>query len=210
MANAPKSIRQSAHSLSAAMNPVRVLASRSLGADWWTLLPVCLGRTHNHPPADPAAAELLLRFIESAHALRDGFMRVFRPAGFTEHNFIVLVVLSAIAPEPSTSSRLAVHASITRASMTQVLDCLERRRWIERHRDPADRRSIRVSLTPAGQNAVVEAAWLYVRLAADLVRPLPPADLAAFGRIGDRLRTAGHRLPGNLRAKFGSANRDHS
>jgi DNA-binding MarR family transcriptional regulator len=81
--------------------------------------------------------------------------------------------------------------------MTKVLDDLERRRWIERRRDPDDRRMLRVHLTSAGQRAAADAASRYVRLAADLVRPLRSADLAAFTRICAGLYTAGNALHGN-------------
>ena len=159
------------------------------------MLPVCLRKARHRPPADPAAVELLLGFSASARAVQAGLMREF--GGLTDHKFIVLVVLSALAPEPSTSSRLARYAAITRPSMTKVLDDLERRRWIERRRDPDDRRMMRLHLTPAGQRAAAEAASRYVRLAADLVRPLRSADFAAFARICAGLYTAGNALHGN-------------
>jgi MarR family transcriptional repressor of emrRAB len=166
------------------------------GVDWRRLLPVSLRKAHRQPPTDLLAVDLLIRLSASARAVHAGFMRKFGPAGFNDHKFIVLVVLSAFAPEPSTASRLAEYAAVTRASMTKVLDDLERRRWIERHRDSDDRRSLRVHLTPNGQRSIVDAASLYVSLAADLVGDLPSADLAAFARICARLHTASSALPG--------------
>lgn len=132
-----------------------------------------------------------MRFTASARALHDGFMRVFGPRGWTDHKFIVLVVLSSIDPQPSTASELATHAAITKASMTDVLDRLERRGWIGRERDARDRRVILVKLTPKGRRAVAEAAALYLELAADIVASLPPDDLPPFERICERLATAG-------------------
>jgi DNA-binding MarR family transcriptional regulator len=166
--------------------------------EWRTLLPVCLRKARQSTHADPAAGELLLQFTASSRAIRDGFMRIFGPAGFSDHKFIVLVVLLAQDPTPSTPSELAEHASITRASMTSVLDDLEQRRWIERHRDPENRRTIRVTLTSRGRRAIGEATALYLEIAADLVRAISPTDLAAFARVCDFLQNAGRAMPGDL------------
>mgnify|MGYP002377854585 FL=1 len=161
-------------------------------------MPVCLRKAHRHLPCEPAAGELLLRFTASARALHEGFMRVFGPEGLTDHKFIVLVVLSAIDPQPSTASQLAVHAGVTRASMTKVLDSLDHSGWIKRVRNAQDRRTILVKLMPSGRSVISEAAARYLRIAAGLVRPLDPSDLAAFARICARLHTAANALPGDI------------
>lgn len=166
-------------------------------ASWRTLLPLCLRKAQPPRHTDTTAGELLLQFTASARAVHEGFMRIFGPGGFSDHKFTVLVVLLAIEPESSTPSDLAVQAGITRASMTDVLDGLERRRWIERRRDPQNRRTTRVTLTATGRRAVIEAASLYLQIAADLVRPIPPADIAAFTRVCTALQDAGKALPGD-------------
>ncbi len=167
------------------------------GVDWRTLLPGCLHKARATTPADPVAGELLLQFTASARAVHDGFMRIFGPGGFSDHKFTVLVVLLALDPQASTPSDLAAHAAITRASMTEVLDALDRRGWIARRRDPANRRTLRVTLTTRGRRAITEAATLYLKIAHDVVRPLPAADLAAFARVCAFLQAAGKSLPGD-------------
>jgi DNA-binding MarR family transcriptional regulator len=177
--------------------PFSPLPSHADVGDWRKLLPVCLRKAHRQLPADPAAGDLLLRFTASARSLHEGFMRVFGPARLTEHKFIVLVVLSALDPEPSSASQLAVYAGVTRASMTKVLDGLERCGRIKRVRNSRDRRTILVQLTPGGRSVICEAASRYLRIAAELVRPLDVPDLAAFARICARLHTAAKALPGD-------------
>lgn len=178
--------------------PLSSLNPSTEGADWRKLLPVCLRKAHRHVPADPASGDLLLRFTASARALHEGFMRVFGPEGLTDHKFIVLVVLSAIDPKPSSASQLAAHAGITRASMTKVLEGLERSGRIKRVRNTQDRRTILVNLTPSGRSVICEAAARYLRIAADLVRPLDPSDVAAFVRICACLHTAANALPRDI------------
>jgi DNA-binding MarR family transcriptional regulator len=166
--------------------------------DWRTLLPLCLRQAGQRVNEAAAAGELLLRFTASARALHNGLMRIFGPAGFTDHKFTVLVVLSATDPRPSTASQLAAHASITRASMTNVLDDLERRGWIARQRNSADRRTIRVKLTASGRRAIAKATALFLGIAAEMVRPLAPSDLSGFVRTCTQLRQTADTLPGDI------------
>jgi len=176
--------------------PVPLLDCASAGADWRKLLPVCLRKAHRRVPANPASGDLLLRFTASARALHEGFMRVFGPEDLTDHKFIVLVVLSAKDPKPSIASQLALHAGVTRASMTKVLDSLERSGRIKRVRNAQDRRTILVQLTPRGRSVISKAAAHYIRIAADLVHSLDAADVAAFDRICACLHIAANALPG--------------
>src|SRR5712691_6633712 len=55
---------------------------------------------------------------------------------------------------PLSPSALARRAGLHPATMTGILDRLERGGWIARERDPADRRGVVVRLAP-GRNAVV-------------------------------------------------------
>jgi len=163
--------------------------------DWHGLMADCMRNAGRRRPYDWRAGELLARFTASARALHHGFMRSFGPRGWTDHKFLVMVVLSAFDPAPATPSQLAPYAAITRASMTDVLEGLERQGWVVRRRDRrTDRRTIWVNLTPKGQDAIAEAASLYFAMASQIVRPLPPDDVAVFERICERLRFAGEAL----------------
>lgn len=160
-------------------------------ADWRSLLPFCPAPAS---PSDRAAGDLLLQFTSSARSLREGLLRIYGPRGFNDHKFIVLVALNAMTSHTSTPSALADYAGITRASMTDVLDGLARRRWIVRHRDPENRRSVRVKLTVAGRHALMAVAQDYFELSSHLLRSVPPDDLAAFARVCAFLHDVGARL----------------
>ncbi|MCM2276272.1 MAG: MarR family transcriptional regulator [Candidatus Didemnitutus sp.] len=163
--------------------------------DWYGLMADCLRNTGKRLPSDSRSGELLARFTASARAIHDGFMRSFRPLGWTDHKFMVMVVLSAHDPAPATPSQLAHYAAITRASMSEVIEDLRRKGWIVRSRNPqGDRRTTLVNLTPKGREAIAEAASLYLTLASRTVRELPSDDLAAFERSCERLRLAGAAL----------------
>jgi DNA-binding MarR family transcriptional regulator len=59
-------------------------------------------------------------------------------------------VLTAVAAGPLSQQRLAERLRVNRTLMVAVADTLERRGLVERRRDPADRRSYALHVTPAG------------------------------------------------------------
>ena len=72
------------------------------------------------------------------------------PHGLSEGRFVLLFLLDAaeggLAPH-----RLAEQAGVTRATVTGLLDGLEREALITRHADPHDRRGLSIRLTSKGK-----------------------------------------------------------
>ena len=105
-------------------------------------------------------------------------------------------VLRTLAAEgPQRLVDLVREQGTSQPSMTVLVDRLERRGWAQRHADRADRRAVRVSITPAGVrvlDAVVAArtALLEQRLAAlsDPDRHAIEAALPALERLEDHWR----------------------
>src|SRR6478735_5006368 len=64
--------------------------------------------------------------------------------------FTALAVLDGAA-EPLTPSEIADRVLVASATMTATLDLLERRQWIRRLPNPADRRSVLVAITDEGR-----------------------------------------------------------
>ena len=114
------------------------------------------------PDLDPSAAEAFL------HLLRTGD-EVFAVGerNLTEHDishgrFGVMMLLWRSSPPrgavgaadcfagPHTPAALADAAGVTRATMTGLIDTLERDGYVRRVPDPDDRRMLSVRLTPTG------------------------------------------------------------
>jgi DNA-binding MarR family transcriptional regulator len=66
-------------------------------------------------------------------------------------------ILSLIARAPERASRLAERADVTRATLTGVIDSLEKNGWIRRAEVDGDRRGVALALTEDG-SAVLESA----------------------------------------------------
>ena len=72
------------------------------------------------------------------------------PHGLSEGRFILLFLLDA-APNGLAPNALAMQAGVTRATVTGLLDGLERDALIERHAEPTDRRALSIRLTRQGK-----------------------------------------------------------
>ncbi|MEV0839830.1 MarR family transcriptional regulator [Actinocatenispora sera] len=101
--------------------------------------------------------------------------------------------------EPAlTAGRLAELTGMSTSAITAVLDRLERRGFVERRRDPADRRKVIVVAT--GEH-VRRNAEVFARLAAEIGAVLDDYDeeqLATFLAIGRRVNAAARAFTGTL------------
>lgn len=87
----------------------------------------------------------------------------FQPAGVT---FIQAAVLVAIGDGARHPSELTAALDVKSQSMTTLLDRLERDSWLSRAPDPADRRSVILSLTMKGVQALPALRELFAAVPA--------------------------------------------
>ncbi len=104
------------------------------------------------------------------------------PHGLSEGRFVLLFLLEA-AGEGLAPNHLAEQAGITRATVTGLLDGLEREALAERLPDPIDRRALRVRLTTKGRQLArrlfaQHSAWI-----AGLFASLSPAERGQLAKL---------------------------
>jgi len=87
--------------------------------------------------------------------LHDFDTNVYRPQGLTWAGFRVLFCLWIQPASPP--ARLAQLSGVSRATVSSVLNTLERKGLVSRHRRSPDRRMVTVTLTGAGERTVREA-----------------------------------------------------
>ena len=103
-----------------------------------------------YPEGDPAAAEALSTLIRAGQALYDEIDRAMQASlGVPESALNTLAVIEG-AERPLTPGEISERTFRSSATMTSILDLLERRGWIRRVPNPEDRRSVLVEITDGG------------------------------------------------------------
>ncbi len=94
----------------------------------------------------------------------------------SQGSWTVLMVLNRDPAVPLMPSDLASKCGVTRATMTGLLDGLERKRLLRREPEPSDRRTLRVRLTRDGIDGLDGMTHDYYRRVARLMRDLNDDD----------------------------------
>jgi DNA-binding MarR family transcriptional regulator len=123
-----------------------------------------------------------------ARRLRHGARHRLAPLGLTPGQGRALSVLER-AGGPLRMAALADALRIVPRSATGVVEGLEEAGLVRRETDPADRRSVLVSLTDAGRGTLDELAEARRRTAEELFGSLDPADQRRLLTLLARLDT---------------------
>ena len=110
------------------------------------------------------------------------------PLGIAPNHFGLLMHLER--SEGATQQQLADALGLHRKVMVGLLDDLERRGLVERHRHPGDRRAHAIHLTGAARDLLPRAREVADRHEAEILTPLDPGERARF--VSDLQRLAAH------------------
>ena len=106
---------------------------------------------NEYPGGDATCTEAYASLVRTGEALLGEFERHIAAAfGISQPVATALAVIDG-AGEPLTPSQVSDRVLVASATMTATLDLLERRGWIRRIPNPADRRSVLVEITPEGR-----------------------------------------------------------
>lgn len=106
------------------------------------------------PGASRSAAEVAANLVRTANAFVAEIDRGPREiTGLSASAFQTLAILEG-ADEPLTGRAIAERLLVSSASMTSLLDTLERRGLVERHPHPTDRRKVLIHLTAEARGTV--------------------------------------------------------
>lgn len=138
------------------------------------------------PDANVLATEAVMNTIRTADQLFDRIGRLLRPLNVSAAGGLVLGILRDRGP--MAPSELGERLIVTRATVTGLLDSLERRGFVRRLPHPADRRSLLVEITPAGLAVVQELRTLVHRQERDWMSVLSDDELRAYIELLHRIQ----------------------
>ena len=99
-------------------------------------------------------------------------------------------VLNLLAEGPISQHELGGELGIDRTTMVELIDRLEEEGLVVRRRNPADRRSYALSLTPRGRSFQKRAARAFDAAAAEFFSPLKPGEQRALVEMLRRMITS--------------------
>jgi DNA-binding MarR family transcriptional regulator len=143
-----------------------------------------------HPDLDPSACEAYLNILragDEAYRRSESF--------FNEHNmspgrFTVMMLLydkMAGSPVPQTPAELANRAGVTRATITGLVDTLERDGLVTRRHDSGDRRMMQIHLTPKGHATLESVIPGHFKQMAAQMAPLSEHERKTLVRLLNKL-----------------------
>jgi len=130
------------------------------------------------PDGNALATEAVMNTIRTADMLFDSIGRLLRPLNVSAAGGLVLGILRDRGP--ISPSELGERLIVTRATVTGLLDSLERRGFVHRSANLVDRRSLIVEITPAGLNVVQEVRTIIHRHEKALMIGFSDSDLRDY------------------------------
>lgn len=138
------------------------------------------------PDLDPSACEAFLNILRAGDTAFQMGESYFASHNITPGRFAVLMLLlqkSKACPQTGTPAELAEMSGVTRATMTGLIDTLERDGLVRREPDPTDRRMMAVDLTTKGVALMHEILPGHFKRIAEAMAPLNEAERKTLVRL---------------------------
>jgi len=104
---------------------------------------------------EPLCVKATVTLLRTGSDLLTGFEKMLGRYGLSQGRFLILIVMNRTPDELTSPSILADKIGVTRATMTRLIDGLEKERLIKRYAHESDRRKQHLKLTSKGR-AILE------------------------------------------------------
>jgi DNA-binding MarR family transcriptional regulator len=142
--------------------------------------------TKQYPELDPASTDAFLHLLRAADELFSARELSLGKFNLSCGRFAVLMQLldkETNTPLIRTPAELAAVAGVTRATMTGLVDTLERDGLVKREPDPKDRRMLSVNLTAKGHELLTQVLPNHFRLMGEVMSPLSEIERKTLVRL---------------------------
>ena len=140
------------------------------------------------PEGSVLATEAVMNTVRTGDLLLDRIGRLLRPLGVSSPGGLVLGLLRDHGP--MAPSEIGDRLIVTRATVTGLLDSLERRGFVRRTAHPSDRRSLIVQITAEGLKVLTEVRTIVHRQEKDWLSSLSDAELRRLITLLHRVQRA--------------------
>jgi DNA-binding MarR family transcriptional regulator len=139
-----------------------------------------------YPDLDPTAAHAFLHLLRAGDDVIHSCATYMTENGLTQGRFVVLMQLlkkMEDSPQSHTPAELAKMSGVTRATMTGLIDTLERDGLVKRAPDAVDRRMTSVRLTERGHRVLQRVLPGHFRNMARIMKPLSDGERKTLVRL---------------------------
>jgi DNA-binding MarR family transcriptional regulator len=151
---------------------------------------VFLEEAKRFPGLDASACYTYLQLLRTGDELLALDEQVLSSYGTRHGRFnLLMILLCKYSDGEATPASLADKTGVTRATISGLLDGLEKDGLIERRPDPGDRRLIRVHLTAAGHGFLDKIRPGYCRWLSSIVEPLDEQERQQLVLLLEKIRT---------------------
>lgn len=133
-----------------------------------------------YPTLNPSASEAFLHLLRTGDAVFAAEGAFLGKHDISHGRFMVLMLLNRRAEEPSTPAELADEAGVTRATMTGLVDTLQKDGLVTRKNNSQDRRTVLVQLTAAGRKLLAHILPGYFASVTRMMQPLNKTERTQF------------------------------
>ncbi|MBV8898760.1 MAG: MarR family transcriptional regulator [Verrucomicrobia bacterium] len=131
---------------------------------------------HHYPGLDPSSCYAFLHLLKTADEILTLDADFLSSMGSRQGRFNLMMMVAHCAHCFPAAADLAECTGVSRATITGLLDGLERDGLVERLSDPEDRRVVRVKLTPQGEALLERVRPAYFRWFARMLEPLAESE----------------------------------
>jgi DNA-binding MarR family transcriptional regulator len=135
-----------------------------------------LKAAERYPTLNPSACEAFLHLLRTGDAVFAAESAYLAGHDISQGRFTVLMLLNRCPGQQSTPAELATEAGVSRATMTGLVDTLEKDGLVTRRDDSSDRRAVLVQLTPAGRRLLDQMLPGYFASVTKMMHPLNQAE----------------------------------
>ena len=141
-----------------------------------------------YPEIEPDALLAIMCFIRTGADVSECFERFLNKHGLSHGRFAILMYLNRQPDKPVNQTHLAEAYGVTKATITGLIDGLERDTMVERLADPTDRRASLVRLTATSRKFLDEFLPAHFRGVSELMAGLDAAERAELIRLAGKIR----------------------
>src|ERR1700677_2387760 len=150
-----------------------------------------LEAARKYPSLDPGAFVAFLNLLRTGDEVFEAEENFLTGHRISHGRFMVLMFLQrpCAEDEPRTPALLAEECRVSRATMTGLIDTLEKDGLVLRQADTNARRTLHVKLTPRGKAFIKKIAPGYFRRVSAILKPLNDIERKQLTKLLQKIQT---------------------